>query len=117
MVLDPETAATYSKKVGKEVTSLTRDKDFISTVYADLMQLANLNSFNSLGRPKQIRLLLDPFNIEDGTLTPTMKLKRNVAKILLKDQIDQMYKEPILRLSKPNQVSDKKNDWSGELTK
>jgi long-subunit acyl-CoA synthetase (AMP-forming) len=33
--------------------------------------------------------------IENDILTPTMKIKRNVAKIVYKQQIDEMYAEPL----------------------
>jgi long-chain acyl-CoA synthetase len=56
------------------------DQDFIQTVYDDLMRLANVNKFNSLEKPKQISLLIEPWTIENDILTPTMKLKRNIAK-------------------------------------
>lgn len=49
-------------------------------VYDDLISLATENKFNSLEKPKQITLMKDPFTIESDILTPTMKLKRNVAK-------------------------------------
>jgi len=56
------------------------DPDFIQTVYDDLIRLANTNKFNSLEKPKQISLLMEPWTIENDILTPTMKLKRNIAK-------------------------------------
>ena len=34
---------------------------------------------------------MDPFTIESDILTPTMKLKRNIAKDRFKDQIAKMY--------------------------
>ena len=34
---------------------------------------------------------MDPFTIESDILTPTMKLKRNIAKDRFKDQITKMY--------------------------
>jgi len=36
--------------------------------------------FNSLEKPCQLMLLKEPFTIENEFLTPTMKMKRNVAK-------------------------------------
>jgi len=42
-------------------------------------------------KPKQLHLLKDPFTIENDLLTPTMKLKRNIAKLRFKDQISAMY--------------------------
>ena len=51
------------------------------------MKLASTNRLNSLEKPKQITLLMDPFTIESDLLTPTMKLKRNIAKDTFKEQI------------------------------
>jgi len=48
-------------------------------IYKDMIRLADANKFNSLEKPKQIYLLKDPFS-QDELLTPTMKLKRNIAK-------------------------------------
>jgi len=56
------------------------------------MKLATANKLNSLEKPKQITLLMDPFTIESDLLTPTMKLKRNIAKDKFKEEIDKMYK-------------------------
>ena len=55
------------------------------------MKLASANKLNSLEKPKQITLLMDPFTIESDLLTPTMKLKRNIAREQFKEQISKMY--------------------------
>ena len=57
-----------------------KKKEFVDLVLADINRLAVLNKFNSLEKPKQIMLLKDPFTIDSDILTPTLKLKRNVAK-------------------------------------
>jgi len=49
-------------------------------VHEDCMKLAASNKFNSLEKPKAIKLILDPWTQENDMLTPTFKLKRNVAK-------------------------------------
>jgi len=51
-------------------------------VYEDMIKLANENRFNGLEKPKQFKLIRDPFTIENEILTPTMKLKRNVARVI-----------------------------------
>ena len=40
---------------------------------------------------RKISLIAEPFSVENGLLTPTLKLKRNEAKIYYKDLIDRMY--------------------------
>ena len=81
-VMDPDKLAQYAKDNGKEVDdALVNDPGLIQAVYDDLWQLADEHLFNPLERPKQITLLKDPFTVESDILTPTMKLKRNVAKI------------------------------------
>jgi len=42
--------------------------------------------------PKKFLLLPEPFSLENGMLTQTMKLKRNVVLEKLKDRIDALYK-------------------------
>jgi len=45
-------------------------------------------------------LLKEPFTIENEYLTPTMKMKRNVAKVRLAAEITQLYEMPIMKPSK-----------------
>jgi long-chain acyl-CoA synthetase len=46
---------------------------------------------NGLEKPKDIFLTLEMFGIENNLLTPTFKLKRNIARDHFKPQIDVMY--------------------------
>ena len=85
-------------------------------VYVDMMEAANHNKLNSLERPKQLRILLDPFSIENDLLTPTFKLKRNKAKNTYLKEITEMYEAPIIDLRKggagagaPGQAAKKTN--------
>ena len=63
----------------------------IELVHEDCMKLAAGNKFNSLEKPKAIKLILDPWTQENDMLTPTFKLKRNVGAKVYKAQIDAMY--------------------------
>ena len=62
--------------------------------------MGSSNGFNSLEKPKQITVLREQFSVENGLLTPTMKVKRNIAKIQFKEQIDKMYSMPVMALAK-----------------
>jgi long-chain acyl-CoA synthetase len=42
---------------------------------------------------KYFRILPEPFTIEGGELTPTMKLKRDVVAARYRDVIDSMYED------------------------
>ena len=61
------------------------------------MKLADEAKLNSLMRPKQIMLMSTPFTADNGFLTPTFKMKRNVAKDLLKNEIKALYELPLLK--------------------
>ena len=62
-----------------------------------MMRLANENQFNSLEKPKQIKILAEAFSpVGNEILTPTMKLKRNVAKTYFAKDIPELYElEPM----------------------
>lgn len=69
-------------------------------VLDDLCALAVGAKFNSLEKPCQLCLLEEPFTIENEFLTPTMKMKRNVAKVKLADKIKELYEMPIMKPTK-----------------
>lgn len=71
--------------------------DLKQAICDELWSLADTNKFNPLERPKQFMLLADPFTIENEFLTPTMKMKRNVAKVKLAKEIELLYEmKPII---------------------
>jgi len=41
--------------------------------------------------PREFTLTLEPFSVENGLLTPTMKLKRKAAQEYFKKEIQDMY--------------------------
>ena len=61
-----------------------------------MMALADKNKLNPLERPKQLHLMSDPFTVENDLLTPTFKLKRNIAKTRFADEINALYAAPQL---------------------
>lgn len=60
-------------------------------------QLASDNKFNGLERPKKIHLCAQEFVKENpDMMTPSLKLKRNVAAKYFRQVIDQMYQNQLL---------------------
>jgi len=57
----------------------------------DILQLCNKNKLSGLEKPKDIYLTSEAFTIENNLMTPTFKLKRNVAREHFKPQITAMY--------------------------
>ena len=49
--------------------------------------------FPNYAVPRQVRLYLDPWTIENGLLTPTLKLKRGPLRARFADDIDRLYDE------------------------
>lgn len=64
-------------------------------VIADFNKLAAENKFNSLEKIKHIYLTQELFSIENEILTPTMKIKRNVAKQVYQKELAELYARPI----------------------
>ncbi|KAI5457976.1 hypothetical protein BGZ63DRAFT_492822 [Mariannaea sp. PMI_226] len=58
-----------------------------------LDNIARKNKFNSFEKVRNVYLDIDPFTIENGLLTPTLKLKRPPAAKAYREQIDRMYEE------------------------
>jgi len=59
----------------------------------EMQKLGAANKLSSLEKPKEFILHSDLFSPENNILTSTFKLKRNVAKEVFLDQINQMYQK------------------------
>jgi long-chain acyl-CoA synthetase len=53
-------------------------------IFDDILQLCKEHKLSGLERPKDIYLHSEPFSIDNNLLTPTFKLKRNVANQVFK---------------------------------
>lgn len=80
---------------------LLEDEKVKQVILDSLLALADANKFNSLEKPKQLTLLPKPFNeLNPELLTPTMKLKRNVARDHFGEAIAKMYGLPPMSATK-----------------
>lgn len=82
-------------KQNKELAydSTLNNQNLIMEIYSEIMQLSKDNGLNGLEKPKGLKLLKEPFSIENGLMTPTMKFKRNLARTQFKTQIFDLYEQ------------------------
>ena len=69
--------------------------DLKKEMIAQMDAKAKENNLTSLEKIKKVHLFGAPFTMENDLLTPTFKIKRNVAKKTFQEQIDAMYAEPL----------------------
>ena len=71
----------WAKANGVEPDQVYVDQEsYAAVVLESIHQVAKAQKFNSLEKPKRIYLTKEPFSVENDMLTPTFKMKRNVAK-------------------------------------
>jgi len=95
ITLEPDVAALKAKDMGIEVAELVTNEAIrtaldahIETVNADLAQVETI---------KRFAILPNPFSLEKGEVTPTMKVKRNVVQTHYTPEIDAIYAQPFER--------------------
>lgn len=81
VVVDEIAAKKWCDDNGKaDVGEACASEDYNKVILDDMARLCKENNCTGLERPKKIYLTSDPFSIENDMLTPTFKLKRNIAK-------------------------------------
>ncbi|KAG9834342.1 hypothetical protein KCU68_g11722, partial [Aureobasidium melanogenum] len=56
-------------------------------------KIGKKNKFNSYERVRNVRLMVEPFTVDNELLTPTLKLKRPQTAKKYRTTIDEMYTE------------------------
>jgi len=77
----------------EELSKVTSDRRIQEAVLSIMSKEAERNGLKGFEKVKRVHLTLRPFTIEEGTLTPTLKIKRKDAYKLYKTAIDGLYKE------------------------
>lgn len=99
IVPDPESLATYlGKKFGQTVAptdadglaKACQDPKVIEAFQQEMNAVAKSSGLLGFETVKKIYLTMEPFTVEN-VLTPTLKVKRNVARDYYKKEIDAMY--------------------------
>jgi len=102
-VVDPPKMQAWADKNGHSGVAheqLVQNKDFIHFIYKDLIELGTRMQLNSLEKPKQIFLTLEPFSVENEILTSTSKMKRNVGMKYYENEINDMYEAGAISVNK-----------------
>lgn len=67
------------------------NKDLKNLISKDLLKLANEANFNGLEKVKYFIIDFEGFTIENGCMTPTMKIVRKKVELKFKNRIDKIY--------------------------
>ncbi|KAF8894464.1 hypothetical protein BD779DRAFT_1745129 [Infundibulicybe gibba] len=102
VIPDPIQLASIASKVyGKPVSpdnlgvlaEACNDEKINAHVLDSLTREGQKNGLKGFEMVKRIHLSLDPFTMDDGTLTPTMKLRRKDAYNKFKTELDALYRQ------------------------
>lgn len=96
VVPDPDYAAVWAKKndTSGDIAALCGNTAFRTAVLADLNRVGRAKGLQGFEIVKAVHLEPELWTAENGILTPTFKLKRNVAKKKYQAQIDDMCVAP-----------------------
>ncbi|KAK1279203.1 Long chain acyl-CoA synthetase 6, peroxisomal [Acorus gramineus] len=77
----------------EDLTQLSRDPRARAAVLADMDDIGKQAQLRGFEFAKSVTLVLEPFTLENGLLTPTFKVKRPQAKAYFAKMISDMYTE------------------------
>lgn len=90
-VVNPEQFDKFVKELGKDPKDegILMDKEVRNAALRRIKALTR--DFPNYGIPRNVRLLAEPWTIENGLLTPTLKLKRARIRERFHAEIDELY--------------------------
>ncbi len=80
-----------SLSVANDDPAILKDKKILDIALQRISH--QIKSFPGYAQIKQVALTLDPWTVENGLITPTLKLKRNRILDHFKQEVEQFYKE------------------------
>lgn len=92
-IVVPDAEAISGEWGGKPLALLCENPKFREAVEKDMDRVADRNKLKGFEKVRSIRLTAEPFTPENGLLTPTMKLRRSIAKDHFCSLIDEMYSD------------------------
>ncbi|CAN6674311.1 long-chain-fatty-acid--CoA ligase 2 [Trichomonascus vanleenenianus] len=100
--INPDTYAPWvSKILGKQIAAADllglsetfKDKKVRRAFLKALNDSVEPGVLHGFERVKNVRLAIEPLNQDNETVTPTLKIKRNVADKVFKEEVEEMYRE------------------------
>jgi long-chain acyl-CoA synthetase len=91
IIVVPAQAEVKKFKSAHPDVDVLNSADFKKLVLDDMNRLLTEHHCTSLEKPKAVTFSTEAFSVDNDILTPTFKLKRNIAKQIFKEQIDAMY--------------------------
>ncbi|KAI5236396.1 acetyl-CoA synthetase-like protein [Aureobasidium subglaciale] len=100
--IQPDTFAPFASKVlgrqlgatdFKALEAAAQDVKVRHAVLKELDKIGKKNKFNRYEMVRNVRLMLEPFTVDNELLTPTLKLKRPQTAKKYRSVIDEMYTE------------------------
>lgn len=91
--MEPAAIVKLAKSKGwfEDINGLLNKKELKEIILLNFKDLAKTNKLSGLEKIKKIHLTTEPFSVDNDLLTPSFKIKRNMAKKYYKNQIDEMY--------------------------
>jgi len=98
VVPDAETVLPWARQNGlpEDMTTLAQHPRLQKLLYDDLVATATASKLNGFQIPRQLIIEPNPWTIDNGLLTPSMKAKRPSIKSHYQAQIDEIYNKPRL---------------------
>jgi len=97
VVPDEEVLIPFARhnNIQGDMVTLCKNEIIKRAIFSDIMSVANSAKLKGFEKIKNIYLEPEPWTTENGILTPTMKVKRNVLQQRYEAVIDQLYNEEI----------------------
>ncbi|EER40492.1 AMP-binding enzyme [Histoplasma capsulatum H143] len=101
MGVQPDTFATFASRVLEKtiapddmeaIRAAAADERIVRAVQADLDRAGKEHRLAGFEKVKAVAMVVEPFSIENGLLTPTLKLKRPQTATTYRALLDELYK-------------------------
>jgi long-chain acyl-CoA synthetase len=90
LTLDPEAATKFAQEHGLEGQTLHEHPTLLAHLQKEIEEKVN-SLFARVEHVRDFRVLPRDFTVEDGELTPTLKIKRRIINDHFEDEIESMY--------------------------